>query len=147
MDWFKRLQRWQRLWAVISLIGLAATGLVTASAYPQANPRLVKQMTSAECAAMRSLPSSEINVNALRKEQYALYLQCEDLFWYKARHPDAALTLEDYENHLKKEQMTLVGQASLICLGTIAALYVLLFGIVRAFSWTQRRPETTESPQ
>ncbi|MFQ5995334.1 MAG: hypothetical protein ACE5K1_09580 [Acidiferrobacterales bacterium] len=144
MGWFKRLEGWQKLWMLLSVVSFAAIGWATASAYPQANAKLIGQLTSAECAVVRSLPSSEINPDGLRKEQYALYRQCGDLFWYRVRHRDAAATLENYQDRLKNAQVMLMGQATLVWFGISVTLYVLLFAIVRLFRWARPDTETTE---
>ena len=147
MGWFKRLEGWQKLWMLLSVVTLAAIGWATTNVYPQANAKLIGQLTSAECAAVRSLPSGEINPDGLRKEQYALYLQCQDLFWYRARHRDAAVTLENYQDRLKNAQAMLIAKAALVWLGIIASLYVLLFAFVRFFRWARADSETAHTTE
>jgi hypothetical protein len=145
MDWIKRLERWQRLWAAFSIVGLVVTGGVVFQTSPQANPVLAKQLTSAECLPVRALPANEINPHGLSKERYALYLQCADLFWYRARYPESQLTLLEYQQRLETERTRLLTRALSFWLLGIALFYVVALIIVRTLGWTRRGSDTPDT--
>lgn len=135
MDWFGRLQRWQKICAALSIVGLLAAVAVVFTNFPPSNPKLAKQLAAPECQPVRSLPAHQISPHALAKELYALYMQCDELFWQRARQPQSALTLEEYETHLKDERQSLVLRALLFWLAGVAVLFVTAFVIVRALAW------------
>jgi hypothetical protein len=138
MDWFERRPRWQRVCATLSLIGLVVTAAWGYYTLPQVNTKLVRQLTATECQAINALPAEQTNPNTLSKEHYALYMQCDELFWYRARHPDAPLTLAEYQDQLKKERQRLIVQALLYWLGGVVVLFAMTFVLVQTFASTQR---------
>ena len=138
MDWFERRPRWQRVCATLSLISLllmAAWGYYT---FPQVNTKLALQLTVAECQAINALPAEQTNPNTLSKEHYALYMQCDELFWYRARYPDAPLTLAEYQDQLKRERQRSIVQVFLYWLGGVVVLFAMTFMLVRTFAPTRR---------
>lgn len=147
MDWIRRLDHGQRLWVLFSIIGLVAMGAVVITTYPQANPALARQLISTECKPVRALPANEISPHAMPKERYALYLQCEELFWYRARYPGSDLTLAEYQDRLTKERTTLLTRAFVLWFLGVLALYVLVVVSARTFRWVRRRSETRGSSE
>jgi hypothetical protein len=138
MDWFERRPRWQRVCATLSVVGLVATAAWVFYTFPQVNPKLAKQLTAAECQAISDLPARETNPNTLSKEHYALYMQCDELFWYRAHYPDSALTLAEYQERLKKERQGLIFRALLYWLVGVGLLFVMTFVFVRTFASARR---------
>lgn len=135
MDWFGRLQRWQKVCTGLSLVGLLAAMGVAFVNFPVGNPKLAKQLVAPECQPVRSLPADQISPHALAKELYALYMQCDELFWQRARHPQSALTLEEYENHLKDERRSLLLRALFAWLAGVVMLFLTALLIVRTLTW------------
>ena len=76
------------------------------------------------------------------KELYALYMQCDELFWQRARQPQSALTLEEYQNHLKGERQSLLVRALLFWLAGVAVLFLASFLIIRASAWLKPGSDT-----
>ncbi len=138
MDWFERRPRWQRVCATLSLIGLVATAAWVYYTFPQINTKLAQQLAAVECQAISALPAAQTNPNTLSKEHYALYMQCDELFWYRARYPDASLTLADYEDRLKKQRQELLVRTFLYLLSGILVLFVMTFVLVQTFAPTRR---------
>lgn len=135
MDWFGRLQRWQKICIGLSFVGLLAAMAVVLVNFPASNPKLAKQLAAPECQPVRSLPSDQVSPHALAKELYALYMQCDELFWQRARHPQSALTLEEYENQLKNERGKLLLRALFSWFAGVVVLFLTAFLIVRASAW------------
>lgn len=142
MDWFGRLQRWQKICIGLSLVGLLAAMALVFVNFPTSNPKLAKQLAAPECQPVRSLPSDQVSPHALAKELYALYMQCDELFWLQARQPQSALTLEEYRNHLKGERQSLLVHALLFWLAGVAVLFLACFLIVRASAWLRPGSDT-----
>ena len=135
MDWFGRLPRWQKICIALSFVGLLAAIVMVVVNFPAANPKLAKQLAAPECQPVRSLPAHEINPHALAKELYALYMQCDELFWQRARQPQSALTLEEYQNHLDNERRSLLLRAFLSWLAGVAALFLTALLTARTLAW------------
>lgn len=138
----ERLDRWQRVCAALSVIGLLAAAGAVFHAFPQTNPKLAQQLGAAKCQPVRALHAEEISPQALSKEHYALYMQCDELFWYRARHPESNLTLSEYEDRIKRERQGLVVRALLYWLLGVAALFLTAFLLVRAFGRGRQDVET-----
>jgi hypothetical protein len=144
MNWIERLERWQKLCATLSVLGLLVTGVIVLIAMPQANQKLAKQLAAAECQSVRALPANETNPHALSKEHYALYMQCGELFWYRARHPEADFTLDEYQDRLRNERQGLLLRALFYWLGGVAVIFLTAFVVVRTFRWA--RPGSNTHP-
>ena len=142
MDWLGRLQRWQRICIGLSFVGLLAAIVVVFVNFPAGNPKLARQLVAPECQAVRSLPAQQISPHALAKEMYALYMQCDELFWQRARHPQSALTLDEYEGQLKDERQRLLLRALLFWLAGVTLLFLTAFLIVRALAWLKPSSNT-----
>jgi hypothetical protein len=142
MDWFGRLQHWQRICISLSVVGLLAAIVVVFVNFPADKPKLARQLAAPECQPVRSLPSNQISPHALAKELYALYMQCDELFWQRARHPQSALTLEEYESELKDERQSLLLRVLAYWLTGVAVLFVTAFLIVRALTWLKPGSDT-----
>ncbi len=145
MDGFKRLERWQGLCAALSVVGLLVTGAVVFALFPQTNAKLAKQLTAAECLPVRALPASEISPQALSKERYALYMQCDELFWYRTRYPQSDLTLVEYQSRLKTERQALIVRALLYWLVGVTVLFLTAFVLVRAIKSMRQSVKTPRS--
>lgn len=142
MDWFERRPRWQRVCTTLSLIGLVAVAAWVYYTFPQVNTKLAQQLTAAECRAISALPPEQTNPNTLSKEHYALYMQCDELFWYRGRYPGAALTLAEYQDRLKKERQRLIVRTFLYWLGGVAVLFAMTFMLVHTFASARRDVNT-----
>ncbi len=133
MDFMERLDRWQRV-----CVGLAVIGLLIAAAwvflvFPQTDAKLARQLAAPECQPVRALPAEEIKPHGLSKEQYAIYLQCEALFWYRAQHPESSLTPAGYQEQLRSERRGLVARVFLMWVLAVAGLFLVGFVVARAF--------------
>jgi hypothetical protein len=142
MDWFGQLQRWQRICIGLSVVGLLAAIVVASVNFPAGNPKLARQLAAPECQPVRSLPSDQISPHALAKELYALYMQCDELFWQRARHPQSALTLEEYEGQLKDERQSLLLRVLVFWLAGVVVLFLSAFLIVHALAWLRPGSDT-----
>ncbi len=138
----ERWDRWQRVCAALSVIGLLAAAGVVFHAFPQTNPKLAQQLAAAKCQPVRALRAEEISPHALSKEHYALYMQCDELFWYRARYPEASLTLAGYEDQIKHQRRGLILRALLYWLLGVALLFLAAFLLVRAFARGRQDVET-----
>ncbi len=141
MDFMERLGRWQRVCVGLSLVGLLVAGAWVFLVFPQADPKLAKQLTAPECQPVRALPAEEIKPHGLSKEHYALYLQCDALFWYRAQHPESGLTLADYRDRIRSERRGLIARALLTWVLAVAALFLAGFVVARAFVSAKARDD------
>ncbi len=142
MDRFGQLPRWQKICIGLSFVGLLAAMVVAFVNFPADNPKLAKQLAAPECEPVRSLPAHQISPHALAKELYSLYMQCDELFWQRARHPQSALTLEQYQNHLNDERRSLFLRALFSWLAGVAVLFLTAFLMVRALAWLKPGSDT-----
>jgi hypothetical protein len=147
MNLLERLRRWQKICAGLSIVGLLAAVVVVFIDFPAGNPRLAKQLAAPECEPVRTLPAQQVSPHTLAKELYALYMQCDELFWQRARHPQSALTLAEYEAHLKDERQSLLLRALLFWIAGVAVLFLIAFLIVRASAWLKPRSDTHAKSQ
>jgi hypothetical protein len=142
MDWLGRLQRWQKICIGLSFVGLLAAIVVVFVNFPAGNPKLARQLAAPECQPVRTLPAHQISPHALAKELYALYMQCDELFWQRARHPQSTLTLEEYQNELKDERHSLLLRVVFCWLAGVALLFLTAFLAVRSLAWLKPSSNT-----
>lgn len=115
---WQRLNSWQRFWVMFCGVFLASTLAVIAAAWPKADPAVLADLRSPDCAQWRGLPADEA---AAAYPDAGAPCQALRLFTIEQRRPLA--TEADYDRYLAGR----VARNALLFLGIWAGFCAVVY--------------------
>ena len=131
-----RLNGWQRLWIVISLLLLVVTLLYALREVGQ-NYRvdylIVEAFEAPECDYIRKLPAG------FKLDKPPTFdSPCSHLYYYKLFHPSPAKDAQDYKNGMSEQYWKMLGPELLAMMALWAVGMGLLYGAGATVAWVIR---------